>query len=78
VVNPRAFINRKQEFKKTIVKRGASLGAHTTVICGNTIGKYALIGAGSVITKNVADFELWYGNPAKKHGVVDKEGNKVI
>jgi UDP-2-acetamido-3-amino-2,3-dideoxy-glucuronate N-acetyltransferase len=78
VINPRAFINRKQEFKKTLIQVGASLGANTTIICGNTIGKYAMIGAGSVITKNVSDFELWFGNPAKKQGLVDKEGNKVI
>jgi UDP-2-acetamido-3-amino-2,3-dideoxy-glucuronate N-acetyltransferase len=78
VINPRSFINRKQEFKKTLIQVGASLGANTTIICGNIIGKYAMIGAGSVITKNVPDFELWFGNPAKKQGLVDKEGNKVI
>ncbi|OAQ38810.1 hexapeptide transferase [Pedobacter psychrophilus] len=75
ILNPRAFINRKMEFKKTVIEKGASIGANATIICGNKIGKYALIGAGSVITKTVRDFELCYGNPAIKKGIVDKEGN---
>lgn len=75
VLNPRAFINRKSEYKKTLVKKGATLGANSTVVCGNNIGEYSLIGAGSVLTKSTAQFELWYGNPAKKRGMVDKEGN---
>jgi UDP-2-acetamido-3-amino-2,3-dideoxy-glucuronate N-acetyltransferase len=78
VINPRAFINKKSEFKITLIQKGATIGANTTIICGNTIGNYALIGAGSVLTKKVNDHELWYGNPAKKQGLVDKEGNKVI
>ncbi len=77
ILNPRAFINRKTEFQKTVIEKGASIGANTTIICGNKIGKYALIGAGSVITKLVKDFELWFGNPAIKKGTVDKEGNKI-
>lgn len=75
ILNPRAFIIRKTEYKITTVKKGATLGANCTIVCGNTIGEYSLIGAGSVLTKSAADFELWYGNPAVKKGMVDKEGN---
>jgi len=78
VINPRAFIERKNEFLKTIIKKGASIGANSTLICGNNIGQYALIGAGSVVTKNINDFELWYGNPSKKKNWVDRFGNKLI
>jgi len=77
IINPRAFINRKTEFILTLIEKGVSIGANSTIICGNKIGKYALIGAGSVITKNVNDFELWFGNPAIKKGMVNKEGNKI-
>jgi UDP-2-acetamido-3-amino-2,3-dideoxy-glucuronate N-acetyltransferase len=77
VINPRAFIERKNEFLKTVIKKGATIGANATVICGNVIGKFAMIGAGSVITKEVKDFELWYGNPAKKKSWVDRFGNKM-
>jgi UDP-2-acetamido-3-amino-2,3-dideoxy-glucuronate N-acetyltransferase len=74
VINPRAFMNKKSEFKITLVQKGATIGANSTIICGNTIGSYALIGAGSVLTKKVNDNELWFGNPAQKKGVVTKEG----
>ena len=77
ILNPRAFINRKAEFVKTVVEKGASIGANSTIICGHTIGEYALIGAGSVLTKSVSDFELWYGNPAQKNGLVNKFGEKI-
>lgn len=77
VVNPRAFIERKDEFKKTIVKKGASIGANATILCGVTIGAFALVGAGSVVTKDVDDFTIVKGNPARPFGKVDKEGNKV-
>lgn len=77
ILNPRAFINRKAEYKATIVKKGASLGANSTIVCGNNIGEFSLLGAGSVLTKSTASFELWYGNPAVKKGMVDKEGNVV-
>ena len=76
VINPRAFVNRKNEYKKTVVKKGASIGANATIICGVTIGKYALIGAGSVVTRDVPDFALVYGNPARQHGLVDESGRK--
>jgi len=78
VTNPRAFINRKQEYKKTIIKKGATIGANATIVCGITIGKYALIGAGSVVTKNVPDYGLFYGNPAIEKGKVDENCNKVL
>jgi len=77
VINPRAFVERKNEYKKTIVKKGASIGANATIVCGVTIGEYALIGAGSVVTKDVPAYSLVYGNPARLHGRVDENGEKV-
>ncbi|RKD20359.1 hexapeptide transferase [Pelobium manganitolerans] len=77
VLTPRAFINRKGNYQQTLLKKGVSIGANATIVCGTTIGNYALVGAGSVLTKNVGDFELWYGNPATKQGQVDEEGNVV-
>ena len=77
VVNPRSFIVRKQEFRKTLLKRGCSVGANATVICGITIGEYALIGAGSVITKEVKPFEIVYGVPAQHRGWVSRAGNRL-
>ena len=74
VVNPRAFVERKHEYKKTIVKQGASIGANATIVCGVTIGEYALVGAGSVVTKDVPPYALVYGVPAEVHGKVNKEG----
>lgn len=74
VINPRSFIERKNEYKATIVKEGATIGANATIICGNEIGKYALIGAGAVITNNVPDFALMVGVPAEKIGWVCKCG----
>lgn len=74
VLNPRAFVEQKNKFLKTIVKKGASIGANSTIICGNTVGEYSLIGAGSVLTKSTQDFELWYGNPAQKKGMVNQSG----
>src|SRR5437868_15395623 len=68
VINPRSHVARKDEYKTTLVRRGASLGANCTVVCGVSIGRYALIGAGSVVTKDVADYALIYGNPAAAHG----------
>jgi UDP-2-acetamido-3-amino-2,3-dideoxy-glucuronate N-acetyltransferase len=77
VINPRAFVERKDEYKKTIVKKGASIGANATIVCGVTIGEYALIGAGSVVTKDVPAYALAYGNPAHVHGKVNENGEKI-
>jgi UDP-2-acetamido-3-amino-2,3-dideoxy-glucuronate N-acetyltransferase len=77
VVNPRSAVNRRLEFMKTIIKRGASIGANATVICGNKIGKYSFIGAGSVVTKNIPDYALVVGNPAKQIGWMSKFGEKL-
>jgi UDP-2-acetamido-3-amino-2,3-dideoxy-glucuronate N-acetyltransferase len=68
VFNPRSFISRRKEFRKTVVGKGATIGANATIVCGNTIGKYAFIGAGSVVTKDVPDYALVYGNPGKVKG----------
>ena len=70
VFNPRSFISRRKEFRKTLVKKGATMGANVTIICGNTVGQYALIGAGSVVTKDIPDYALVYGNPGKVKGWV--------
>ena len=78
VINPRSSINRKEEFLKTNVGKGASIGANATIICGNNIGQYALIGAGAVVTKEIPDFALVVGNPARITGWVDESGNKLI
>jgi len=70
VFNPRSFISRKKEFRETLVRKGAAIGANATIICGNTIGQYAFIGAASVVTKNVPDYALVYGNPGRVKGWV--------
>ena len=77
VINPRSFIERKSEYKSTIIKEGASIGANVTVVCGNNIGRFSLIGAGSVVTKDVPDYALIVGNPGKKIGYVCKCGEKI-
>ena len=77
VINPRSFIERKQEYKKTLLKRGATIGANATIICGNTIGEYALIGAGAVVTKDIKPFALMIGNPARQIGWVCCCGNTL-
>jgi len=78
VTNPRAFINRKTEYRKTLVKKGATIGANATIVCGVTIGKYAFIGAGAVVNKDVPDFALIVGVPSKQTGWVGIEGNRLI
>ena len=70
VLNPRSFISRRKEFRKTWVKRGATLGANATVVCGLTIGQYAFVGAGSVVTNDVPDYAQVYGNPGRIRGWV--------
>ncbi|WP_279128524.1 acyltransferase [Helicobacter winghamensis] len=77
VNNPRAFINRREEFKKTILKQGASIGANVTIVCGVCIGEYAFIGAGSVVVRDVPSYALMVGNPARQIGWVDKAGLRL-
>lgn len=77
VINPRSAIIRKDEYKKTLVKKGASIGANATIVCGNDIGKYAMIGAGAVVTKSVPDFALLVGNPARQLGWVSIYGHRL-
>ncbi|AER67536.1 transferase hexapeptide repeat containing protein [Thermovirga lienii DSM 17291] len=77
VINPRAFIERKDEFRSTLIKKGASIGANATVVCGSTIGRYALVGAGAVVTRDIPDYALVYGNPARIKGWVCKCGEKL-
>lgn len=77
VINPRAFIERKDEFRPTLVKKGATIGANATIICGVTIGEYAMIGAGAVVTKDVPPYALMIGVPARQHGWVTKDGRRV-
>ncbi|MCX7724109.1 MAG: N-acetyltransferase [Thermodesulfovibrio sp.] len=77
VYNPRAFIERKHEFKSTIVKKGATIGANATIVCGISIGKYALIGAGAVVNRDVPDYALVVGVPAKQIGWVCKCGTTL-
>ena len=74
VINPRSFIERKNEYRKTVVKQGASIGANATIVCGHDIGRFAFVGAGAVVTKDVPDYALVYGSPAKIHGFVCRCG----
>jgi UDP-2-acetamido-3-amino-2,3-dideoxy-glucuronate N-acetyltransferase len=68
VVNPRSHVNRKEEYRPTLVKRGASIGANATIVCGITLGQYCFVGAGAVVTRDVPDFALVYGNPGRVRG----------
>ncbi len=77
VINPRSAVNRKAEYMKTYVKQGATFGANCTIICGITIGKYAFIGAGAVVTKNVKDYALIIGNPGRQSGWMSEYGQKL-
>ena len=77
VINPRSFINRKEEFRTTLVERGATIGANATIVCGNTIGAYSMIGAGAVVTKEVPPYALVTGNPAHQTGWVSEYGHKL-
>ena len=77
VVNPRSHVSRKNEYQVTLVKRGATLGANCTVVCGHTIGRYAFIGAGAVVTRDVPDYALVYGNPARVQGWICACGIKL-
>lgn len=77
VINPRSAVNRKNQFSKTLVGKGATIGANATIVCGNTIGPYALIGAGTVVTKDVLAYELIVGNPGKRIGWVSEFGHRL-
>jgi len=77
VINPRSAINRKNEYAKTHVGKGATIGANATIVCGNNIGKYAFIGAGAVVTKEIQDYSLWVGNPAKQIGWMSEYGHRL-
>lgn len=77
VNNPRSAVNRRGQYSKTIVKKGASIGANATIVCGNNIGQFAFIGAGSVVTKEVPDYALLVGNPAKQIGWMSEHGERL-
>jgi len=77
VINPRSSVIRKDEYMKTVVKKGASIGANATIVCGNNIGKYAFIGAGSVVTKEVPDYALMVGNPSRHIGWMSEFGERL-
>jgi UDP-2-acetamido-3-amino-2,3-dideoxy-glucuronate N-acetyltransferase len=77
VINPRSAVNRRDQYTKTIVRRGASIGANATIICGHDIGRFAFIGAGAVVTKAVPDYALVMGNPAKHSGWMSEFGLKL-
>jgi len=77
VNNPRSAVNRKGEYSKTIVRKGASIGANATIVCGHDIGKFAFIGAGSVVTKTIADYALVVGNPARQIGWMSEYGHRL-
>lgn len=77
VINPRSAINRKNAYLKTHVGKGATIGANATIVCGHYIGSYALIGAGAVVTKNIPDYALVIGNPAKQTGWMSEYGHKL-
>ena len=78
VINPRSEIERKSEFKTTLVRRGATIGANATIVCGVTIGRYALIGAGAVVTGDVPDYALMIGVPARQAGWISRHGHRLV
>ena len=77
VINPRSAVSRKDEYRDTFIGRGASVGANATIVCGHSLGEYCLIGAGSVVTKDVPAFALMVGNPARRIGWVSRHGEKL-
>ena len=77
VTNPRSGVNRRGQYEKTLVQYGASIGANATVVCGHTVGRFAFIGAGAVVTKNVPDYALVIGNPARQTGWMSEYGHKL-
>lgn len=77
VINPRSHVNRKDEYKRTLVKRGATIGANATIVCGVTLGRYCFVGAGAVVTRDIPDYALVYGNPARIQGWVCQCGVRL-
>jgi UDP-2-acetamido-3-amino-2,3-dideoxy-glucuronate N-acetyltransferase len=77
ITNPRSAVNRRDQYLETLVKKGATIGANATIICGNTIGSYALIGAGTVVTKPIQDYALVVGNPGRQIGWVSEYGHRL-
>lgn len=77
VINPRSHVSRKDEYKTTLVKKGASVGANATIVCGTTLGRYCFVGAGAVVTKDVPDYALVYGTPARVRGWVCQCGEQL-
>lgn len=77
VINPRSAVSRKDEYRETLIRRGASIGANVTIVCGHSLGEYCLIGAGSVVTKDVPAYALMVGNPARRIGWVSRNGEKL-
>lgn len=77
VINPRSAVVRKSEYRKTLVRQGATIGANATIVCGNTIGRYAFVGAGTVVTQDVADYALVLGNPARQTGWMSEYGHRL-
>ena len=77
VINPRSAVNRRDQYAKTIVRKGASIGANATIVCGHDIGAYAFIGAGAVVTKTVPDYALVVGNPARQMGWMSEFGHRL-
>ena len=77
IINPRSAVSRKNQYAKTLVKKGATIGANATVVCGHDIGRFAFIGAGAVVTKNVPDYALIVGNPARQTGWMSEYGHKL-
>lgn len=77
VINPRSAVNRRGQYLRTLVEKGASIGANATIVCGNDIGRYAFIGAGAVVTKDVPAYALYVGNPAKQIGWISEYGHKL-
>ncbi len=77
VLFPRAFVNRRDEFLATLIRKGASIGANATIVCGNTVGAYAMVGAGAVVTRDVGDHALVLGAPARRVGWVSRSGDRL-
>lgn len=78
VINPRSEVNRKMDYKQTMVGRGASIGANATIVCSNKLGEYCFVGAGTVVTKDILPFALVVGNPSKQIGWISENGNRLV